>query len=113
MFPRRDETFPASTQEEWHEQVKRIVTVTGKDERRQARFSDLNIKLLLQFTNETRLGGFALVKLTAWKLPQPFQRFTTWSLGDEHAPVDIDEGGGGDEDERLHRRLQMRARGVS
>lgn len=98
MFPRCDKALPASTQVKWHEQVKRIVTVAGKDEGREAGLGDLNAEFFFELPHQTRLGGFPRINLTARKLPQPFQMFTTRPFRDQDTPVHVNHGHGGDEE---------------
>lgn len=98
MFLRLHETLPAPAQVEWHEQVKRIVTVAGKDEGGQTRLGNPNAQLLGELPYQAFLWGFPRINLTAWKFPQPFHLFTTWSFSDEHASIGVDERRGGDEE---------------
>ena len=63
--------------------------MTGKDERREARLSNLNAQLLSELADQAFLGGFARDKLTAGKFPQPRERFTNRSLSYENPALDI------------------------
>ena len=63
--------------------------MTGKDERGEARLSNLNPQLLGELTDQAFLGGFAGNKLTAGKFPQPGERFTNLSLIYENPALDI------------------------
>ena len=91
--------------------MKRFVTVTGKDERREAGLGDLNAKLLIELADQARLRAFPRINLTAWKLPQPFQMFTTWSFCDQHPSVGVNHGHGGDEENLDHALFLGRFRG--
>src|SRR5579871_969299 len=64
-----DQAIPASTQVQWHEQVKRIVTVAGKHERGEAGLNDVNAELLAELSDQAGLRSFPFLNLTAWKLP--------------------------------------------
>ena len=75
--------------------------MTGKDERRETGLGNLNAELLRQLADQAFFGGFTLDKLTAGEFPEPFQRFTTRSLSYENPPFAVDQGGRGDQNERL------------
>src|SRR5262249_6663971 len=69
VFTRRHKTLPAPAQEQWHEQMKRFVSMAGKNKRSQTAYLDLNSELFLQFSDEGGLRGFTLVNLTAREFP--------------------------------------------
>lgn len=101
MLPARHLAFPAAQQIEWHQEVKRLVTVRGEHERREAGLGDLDAQLLVQLADQAFLGRLARLDLAARELPQAGQLLALGPLADQHPPVDIDQGGGGDEDDRL------------
>ena len=74
--------------------------MAGKCKWGQARLDDLNAKLLVELADQAGFRGFAFLNLTARKLPQPCQLFTLRPFGNEHAPIDVDQRRGGDEQER-------------
>ena len=62
---------------------------------------NLNAELLGQFADQALLWGFSGINLTAGEFPEPRQRFTVRPLSDENPPIGIDQGGGGDQNQRL------------
>ena len=81
--------------------MKRFVTVTGKDKRRQAGLGNLYAEFLVKLSDQALLWGFSNFNLTAGELPEARQLFTMRPLSYENAPVDVDERGGGDKNYRL------------
>jgi len=77
--------------------------VAGEDEGRQAGFADLYAQLLAQLADQGRLGPLARLDLAAGKLPQPRKGLALRPFGDQHPPIDIDQGDGDDEDGRERR----------
>src|SRR5882762_6261688 len=76
-----------------------VIGVAGKGERRETRFLDDDAKLLLQLADQRRFGRLARFDLAAGEFPQASHRSSSRTLGDENAPVRIDEGARGNEDE--------------
>jgi len=62
-----------------------------------------NPQFLAQFADETLFGPLARLQLAAGELPQARQLFARRALGDQHAPVDVDERDG-DDGENPHER---------
>lgn len=58
-------------------------------------------KLLFELADERIFGPFAGMNLAAWELPQASHFLVDWPLCKKHAPVGVDEGAGGDKNERL------------
>jgi len=101
MLLARNQAFPAAQQVEWHQEVKRLVTVRREDKGRQAGLSDRDPQLFLQLADQALFGRFARFDLAARKLPQSGQLLAYRPLADQHPAIDIDHGGGGDEDSGL------------
>ena len=99
MFLRRHETFPATTQEQWHQKVKRLITMGCKNEGRQTRLTDRDPKLFIKFPDQAAFRRLSGLDLAAGKLPQSSQGLAWRSLTDEHSSIHIDQGGGGDQEE--------------
>jgi hypothetical protein len=81
--------------------MKRFVSVTGKDERRQASPGNLYAELFIKLADQALLWGFSVLNLTAGELPEARQLFTTRPLSYENAPVDVHQRRGGDKNHRL------------
>ena len=77
--------------------------MTGKYEGRETGLGNLNAQFFGELADQAFFRGFARNKLTAGEFPEPFERFTTWSLSDEYPAVDIDQRGRGYQDEWLRR----------
>ena len=93
--------------------MKRIVTMTGKDERGQAGVGNLYAELLIKLSDQALLWGFSNFNLTTRELPEARQLFTMWSLSYENASVDVDERGGGDQNHRLGGSLGLHAAAIA
>jgi hypothetical protein len=101
MLPRRDHSGPASAKKKWHEQVKGFVNVAGEDERREARGRDVDAEFLLQFADQAALRGLSRLDLAAWEFPKARELLSLRPLADQDPPVDVDQGAGNDQEERL------------
>lgn len=69
--------------------MKRFVTVTGKDERREAGLGNLDAELFLKLSDQALLWGFSDLNLTTGELPEARQLFTNRPLSYENAAVDV------------------------
>ena len=89
------------------------IGVARESERREAGLLHRDAELFLQFANQRIFRPLARVDLAAGEFPQPGQRLAFWALGDQHAIVGIDQGGGDDEEyfqgNGLTRRIRRRA----
>ena len=98
LLARGDHALPTSTQIQWHQEVKGIVSVAGEDEGRQAAFLDVDVQFFLQLADQGRFGPLARLDLAAGEFPQPRQLFSLGPFGDQDAAVRIDQGDGDDQD---------------
>src|SRR5262245_47893042 len=73
------------------------VAVAGEAQRREALARDPDAEFLLKLADQRRFRRLAGLDLAAWELPQPRQRLAGGALGQQHAPVRIDERAGGNE----------------
>lgn len=81
--------------------MKRFVTVTGKDEGRQAGVGNLYAELFFKLSDQALFRGFSRFNLTSGEFPAARPLFTNWPLSYENAAVDVDQGGRGDQNHRL------------
>ena len=77
------------------------IAVAREGQRREARLVDDDPQFLLQLPDQGLLGPFARLDLAAGKFPQARHRLACRTLRDQHAPVRIDQGASGNEDD-LH-----------
>ena len=73
----------------------------GEGEGGQAVGGDVDAEFLAQFPDEGGFGGFAGVEFAAGEFPQAGHFFALGATSEENAAVAVDQGAGGDEDERL------------
>ena len=108
VLARSDLAVPGPAHIKRHEKVERLVSVTGKIERRKARQAHLNAEFFLEFAMKRcfrRLVGF---NLAARELPKAGKRFPFRAPGDEHAIIRVDEGDGCDQHDFRHGRRRIR-----
>src|SRR5437879_7802770 len=91
--------FPAPADVERHQQMKVVIGVARKSQRRQAWLADVDADLFMQLADQRLLRPFAGLDLAARKLPQARERLALRALCDQHALVDIDQGTSDDESE--------------
>ena len=107
MLPGDDQSLPAAAHPERHQQLERLIGVAREAKGREAGLLHHDAEFLVQLADQRLLRALARLDLAAGKLPEPRELLTLGPLGDEDAPVGIDEGAGGDEDklqiQRTHR----------
>ena len=107
------DAFPAAAEEQRHQQMKSLVVVRGKGEGCQTGGGDVDTEFFLQFADQRRLRGFAGVELAAGKLPQAGHLLAFRPAGEQDAAVDVDQGAGGDQQQRFGAGVRSASAGAS
>ena len=80
----------------------------GEYERREAGFGNRNAQFLVQFADQAGLRRLARLELAAGEFPEARQRLALRPLANQDAPVGVDQGGGGDQQQGFARAGQLR-----
>jgi hypothetical protein len=94
-----NDALPAPANIERHQEMEIRIGVARKGKRREARLPDDNAEFLLHLPDQRFLGPFAGLDLAARKLPKARHCFSRGAFGEQHAPIGIDQGAGGNKNE--------------
>jgi hypothetical protein len=98
-FARVHDAVPSAANVKRHKQMEIVIGVAGEGERGKACRFHFYVQLLLELPDQARLWRLADFDLAAGKFPQACHRLACRPLRKQHAPIRIDEGAGGDENE--------------
>ena len=100
---RQRDPRPLAADIERHQQVKVGIGVRGEGEGSEAARGNVDAEFLAKLADQRRFRGLARVDLAAGKLPQPRHGFAFRALGQQNAPVGVDQHHRRDEDEGRRR----------
>src|ERR1700688_4488367 len=89
---------PATADVKRHQQMKRLVSMARKRQRREAGFLHGDADFLVQFADQRRFRPLARLNLAAGEFPQACERLSLRPLRDQHALVVVDQRAGDHED---------------
>ena len=82
----------------------------GEGQRRETGGNCLNRQFLTQLADQSRLRSLAGLDLAAGEFPKPAHRFAIRPLRQQDPPIGVNQGDGGNQDNRLGRRLSCGSR---